>query len=90
MNSREFARTKFSKVGSKRNALISREFTRVIANSGDLACPLNCGKQNPFNLFEMVVAISSSESTKRTRHLCKAEFFFLFSLLKFLDHVYIE
>ena len=59
------------------------------------ACPLNCGKQNHFNLFEMVVAISSSESTKRTRHLCKAEFlfffnFFLFSqflLLKFLDHV---
>ena len=53
------------------------------------ACPLNCGNQNHFNLFEMVVAISSSESTKRTRHLYKAEFS-LFSLLEFLDHVYIE
>ena len=36
-----------------------------------------CGKQNHFNFFEMVVAISSSETTKRTRHLCKANFFFL-------------
>ena len=28
------------------------------------------------NLFEMVVAISSTESIKRTRHLCKAEFLY--------------
>ena len=35
VNSREFARTKFSKVGSERNCTISRKFTRVLANSGD-------------------------------------------------------
>ena len=40
------------------------------------ACPLNCGKQNHLNLFEMVVAISLTESIKRTRHLCKAEFLY--------------
>ena len=39
-------------------------------------------QQNHFNFFEMVVAISSSETTKRTWHLCKAEFFFY--LLYFL------
>ncbi|CAH3163566.1 unnamed protein product, partial [Porites lobata] len=32
------------------------------------ACPLNCGKQNHLNLFEMVVAISLTESIKHTRH----------------------
>ena len=40
------------------------------------ACPLNCGKQNHLNLFEKVVAISLTESIKRTRHLCKAEFLY--------------
>ena len=56
------------------------------------ACPLNCGKQNHFNLFEMVVAISSSESTKRTQQLCKGEFlyFLYFLYLNFLDHVYVD
>ena len=48
----------------------------IMVRLSGTACPLNCGKQNHFNLFEMVVAISSSESTKRTRHLCKAEFLF--------------
>ena len=50
--------------------------TNFLFRLSGTACPLNCGKQNHFNLFEMVVAISSFESTKRTRHLCKAEFFY--------------
>ena len=43
----------------------------VIWNSSSL----NCGKQNHFNVLEMVEAMSSSESTKRTR-----QNFFLFSV----------
>ena len=54
------------------------------------AFALNCGKQNHFNLFEMVVTISSSETTKRTRQLCKAEFlyFVYFEFLIFRSCLY--
>ena len=47
-------------------------------------------KDFPFqlNLFEMVVAISSSESTKRTQHLCKAEFFSIFTFEIFRSCLY--
>jgi len=50
--------------------------------------PEFAASKNHFNLFEMVVAISSSESTKRTRQIFFL--FSIFSLFKFLDHVYIE
>ena len=53
------------------------------------ACPLNCGKQNHLNLFEMVVAISSTESIKR---IYVKQNFFIFSIftIYILDHVYID
>ena len=46
----------------------------------------------PGDMVEMVVTISLTESIKRTRHLCKAEFlyFLYFYYLNFLDHVYID
>ena len=62
-------------VSLPRTTFLKNNFSYNGAISGT-ACPLNCGKQNRFNFFEMVVAISSSETTKRTRHLCKADFLY--------------
>ena len=64
-----------------RTNFLKNSFSYIMVRLSGTACPLNCGKQNHFNFFEMAVAISSSETTKRTRHLCKAEFFYFLYLV---------